>query len=129
MAKLTVKIGDSLRHIPDGEYKAIVRDIHADSFIKQRKSFVIKFEVAEGEHKGVALNSYLNGQYETFSARTKLFQWYSTVAGYEPDTGDEINLEMFQDKLLKVKVETKISKKTGQKFSNVTNVLEVVCEL
>ncbi|MBK8202625.1 MAG: hypothetical protein IPK68_10030 [Bdellovibrionales bacterium] len=121
---IKVKVGAAHKVVPDGEYKCIVREIKAGTFVGKRKTFEFHFEIAEGEHKGVQVRGFVNGNYESFSSNTKLYRWHCIANGEsELPVGDEINLDDFLDKVFVARIVTKESKKTKNLFSNVEEVI------
>ncbi len=122
-------IGTRQTKIPPGEYSAKVIEIKTDTFIGKRKSLQFTFEIMEGEFRGTQLRGWLNAHYESFSEHTKLYRWYSVVYKDDMDTGEKKTTDVFFDKILKIKVETKASKKTKNEFSNVTDILGVIHDL
>ena len=126
---LKIRLGDRHQFIPPGEYRAKITDIREGTFVGKRKSLEFMFELLDGEHVGKTARGYVNAHYDSFSEYTKLRQWITAVGKIDTDPGTEIGLDLFFDKVLRVQVETKISKKTGNTFSNVTGILGVVCEL
>lgn len=127
MEGLKFKLGRKSQAIPDGEYLAKVLEIKRTQ-VFQKPVLELDFEVADGEHRGSALKAFINFPYETFSAQTKLYRWASVVLnGASP--GDEIDASIFLDKLLRVRVEMKESRRTKNRFSNVTEILAMVGDL
>lgn len=127
---LKIKVGSPRSWIPPGKCHVTVKNIEKTRPFKDKWAFQFTFEVSDGEYHGVQLRGFCNANYETYSQNTKLFQWLSVVTGDDfLEPGDELDLNVFFDKLLEVKVEEKISKKTKNKFSNVTEIIGVVCEL
>lgn len=126
--KMKFKVGQVMHQVPDGIYRIIVRQI-INSATYKRPCFVFNCEIAEGEHKGTVARAFCNADYDVFSNHTKLYQWYSIVAGENLETGDEIDLSAFYDKVLEVRIETKTSRKTNNNFSNVVEIIKVVMEV
>ena len=127
---IKVKVGAAQKVVPDGEYKCLVREIKEGSFVGKRKTYEFIFEIADGEHKGVQIRGFVNGNYESFSSNTKLYRWYCFAIGEsELPVGDELSLDEFLDKLFVVRIVTKISKKTKNTFSNVEEVISKYMDL
>lgn len=126
---LKIKFGSRQQVVPSGEYRVIVRDIRKDKFIGKRDSLEFIFEIADGSHAGSQIRGFANAHYETFSEYTKIWRWLAAINAADDDPALEIDLDVFYDKVLNVKIETKISRKTGNQFSNVTDILGVACDL
>lgn len=122
-------IGTRQTKIPPGDYSARVVEVKEGTFIGKRKSLQFAFEIADGDYQGTQLRGWVNAHYESFSEHTKLFRWYSNVCKDDMDVGEKKTTKVFFDKILKIKVETKISKKTQNEFSNVTDILGVIYDL
>lgn len=126
---ITFKVGARQQVVPPGEYIARIIDIKEEKNYK-RRVFHFYFEIAEGPHRGVCLRGFVNGQYETFSEYSKLYQWYQAVSGDALEVGAEVTLDAFYEKILKVEVApAKLSGKTSNPFSNVSRILGVYMEL
>lgn len=121
------KIGERQAAIPSGEYHAVLWELKETQLFKKRH-LVFTFEIRGGLHHGMHLRGFINADYDSFSPFTKLWKWAAAVAEGDMDPGDELDTEIFWHKILKVRVETKISKKTGNPFSNVTEIEGVVIE-
>jgi hypothetical protein len=126
---IKIKAGVRHAHIPPGNYKVRVTEIRESTFINKRKTFEFHFEVAEGEFKGTNMRGFVNGNYESFSPYTKLHRWMLPFTKGDLESGDELDLDIFMNKILIASVADKISRKTGNIFSNVTEILGVHCEL
>jgi len=122
------KVGKRNNCIPDGEYDAIVNEIRRIQTYR-RPALEFHFEIADGEHRGTELKGFCNADYESFTNRTKLYQWYEKVTGDSLEADSMLDTDQFKEKVLQVRVESKTSKKTGNKFSNVVEILGVKCEL
>ena len=122
-------IGTRQTKIPPGEYSAKAMEIKEGTFIGKRKSLQFTFEIAAGEYRGTQLRGWVNAHYDSFSEHTKLFRWYGVACKDDMDIGEKKTTDVFFDKILKIKVETKSSKKTKNEFSNVTDILGVVYDL
>jgi hypothetical protein len=125
---MKLKIGKKNDCIPEGEYLAIVTGIRKTQTFK-RPVLEFNFEIADGEYKGNAVKGFCNADYESFTSRTKVYGWYERAAGNSPENLDEIETDDFKEKVLRVKVASKTSKKTGIIFSNVIDILGVKCDL
>lgn len=121
-------IGERFTAVPEGEYEVVLKDIK-DHKTYKRPSLMFVFEIVKGEHAGTKANAFLNINYKTFSPFTKLYKWHTTVLGHELGPDEEINTDVFLNKVLRVKVEAKIAKKTKNTFSNVTDILGVIRDL
>ncbi|HRK01685.1 MAG TPA: hypothetical protein PLH57_03410 [Oligoflexia bacterium] len=126
---IKISLGPRQTVVPAGEYLAKLVEIKEGTFVGQRKTFEFLFEIASGEHSGIIVRGFVNANYETFSEYTKLRQWATMVARFDTDMGAKLDLDIFFGKILKVKVETKVSKKTKNLFSNVTAILGLEYEL
>lgn len=126
---LKFKVGNKRSWVPPGAYRVKVNNIEKKTPFGDRPVLEFLFEIVSGDHKGVELRGFCNANYETFSENTKLYQWHAAVTGDELEPGDELEINVFFDKILEVEVEEKISKKTKNKFSNVTKILGVIGEL
>lgn len=125
---MKLKVGNSIDTVPDGTYELIIRKIE-QSTVYKRPCLVFMFEVATGKFKGSELKGFCNVDYETFSNRTKIYQWYFIVTGDELEHGDSLDTEDFIAKVIEAKVVTKTSRRTKMEFSNVTEILKVVGEV
>ncbi len=118
--------GGKNRHIPPGQYKARVIRIESGSFFGRRKAIHMTFEILEGPSKGTEINAFFNAHYEHFSPYTKFYRWYSIVTRESPEAGEEMDTDLFMGKVILVNVEDKVSTKTKNLFSNVTDIIEVI---
>jgi len=96
---------------------------------KSKPVLFLSFEIVEGEHRGIVLRGFCNAAHETFSENTKLYQWYYKITGDALEPGDEADLSPLFNKVLKIQVSDNVSRKTKNKFSNVKDILGVICEL
>ena len=122
---LKVRVGARQQQVPAGEYLVKVENIKRGFFREKRPIFQFDFIVASGPHSGTTLRGFVNAHYESFSAYTKLYQWYSVVSGEEPELSSTMDLTIFYNKVLKVRVEEKQSHKTKNAFANVSTILSV----
>jgi len=127
---MKIKIGKPNTIIPPGnEYRAYITEIKESNTYK-RKALEFTFEIdTPEEFAGTELRGFCNADYEVFTNRTKLVKWLEVAIGKEFEAGDEIDLDEFKEKLLRISVETKTSKRTKMEFSNVTDILELELEL
>lgn len=126
--QLTFKVGKKRSWVPPGIYQAKITKIEqVNNFNKPVLNFI--FEIVAGDCREVELRGFVNANYETFSENTKLYQWYLAASGEALLPEETIHMDDFYNKVLEVKVEDKISKKTKNQFSNVTEILRVVHEL
>jgi len=125
---MKISVSKKSASIPPGEYQSIIKDI---SLTKNFKRDIIEFlfEVVEGPYSGTALRGFCNGSTVEISSHSKLYRWYQCATGDELEDGHELNTDDFLNKVLTVDVKTKISKKTKNSFSNVTDILGVRYEL
>lgn len=126
---MKIKCGQRHQAVPPGEYRVKVTDIREGTFVGKRRSIEFIFEISDGEHFGKSIRGYANAHYDTFSEYTKLRQWIQAVTRIDSEPGCEIDLDVFYGKILRAQIESKKSRKTGNTFSNVTNILGVVCDL
>lgn len=126
---LVIKVGERLPTIPPGQYLAKVTEIVPTMFLNKRKTLEFRFEIVDGPYRGVRIRGFVNAHYESFTNFSKLGQWILKVLKEELPAGEELNLNIFFDKILVVQVETKISRKTKHSFSNVVDILEVKLEI
>jgi hypothetical protein len=124
-----LKVGSRQQRVPPGEYLAEVVEVKEGSFIGKRRTLQFQFKISDGPSRGILINGFVNAHYESFTEYSKLYQWYQRATGHSLNPDEEINLENFYHKLLKVRVEDKTSKKTGNKFSNVSDILALAGEL
>lgn len=126
---MKVKIGLKSQSIPDGEYHVMVKKI-VETKVFKRRTLEFHFEVVEGPHKDIQCRGFVNMEYETISAHTKLYKWISIATNAELDAGEDCDLEnTFGDKVFLARIESRTSKKTKNAFSNVTELKKVVHEL
>lgn len=125
---MKLRVGERQSSVPEGEYQAIVKDIRTSKNFN-RDVFEFLFEIVDGPHKGVQARGFCNADYEAFTSHTKLYHWYEMVTKDALTTGDELDTDDFYNKVLIVRVETKVSKKTKNEFSNVTEIVGVKDEL
>jgi hypothetical protein len=125
---IKIKMGDRSQHIPAGEYLAKVTIIKEGQFAK-RRTLEFYFEIADGPHRETMIRGFVNAHYESFSSHTKLRQWILAITKDAYESQDEVDLDIFLNKVLRVTVESKISKKTKNQFSNITNILGMVEDL
>jgi 3'-phosphoadenosine 5'-phosphosulfate sulfotransferase (PAPS reductase)/FAD synthetase len=125
---MKLKVGKKNDCIPEGEYLALVTGIRKTQTFK-RPALEFNFEIADGEHKGNEVKGFCNADYECFTSRTKFYEWYERATGDSPANLEEMDTEDFQEKVLRVKVASKPSKKTGIMFSNVIDILGVKCDI
>lgn len=119
------RVGKAGKVIPSGKTIARVLDIKTEVKYK-RKTLIFTFEVLNPkEFHGVELLGWVPAHYESFSSHTKLYKWHTAATGDELNADDEINLEVFMNKALIVEVVDRTSKKTKNKFSNVSEIVEV----
>ena len=126
---IKIKIGQRQQLIPDGEYRVKLSEVKEGSYIGKRKTLEFHFLIADGEHHGVLVRGFVNAHYETFSEHTKLYRWIKAVSNECLDPGEELDLDVLYEKILRVQISTKESKKTKNKFSNVTDILGVYLDL
>ena len=126
---IKVKAGLNQQFVPPGEYLAKVTEIREGTYINKRKIYEFIFEIADGPSRGTIVRGFVNGHYEAFSEYTKLRQWLNTISGNCVEAGEEIDLDIFFNKILRVTLEPKQSRKTKNAFSNVTNILGVYQQL
>lgn len=122
------KIGRKTILLSEGTYSAVITSIKKITNFK-RPALEFIFEIVEGEYKGVELRGFCNADYEVFSSNTKLYKWYEKATGQSLEPSDDLDADDFLNRVLKVKIENKKSKKTGNDFSNVTEILGVVREI
>jgi hypothetical protein len=127
-SKLKVRAGANSQRVPPGQYRVRIINIEQKATFN-KPIFIFKFEIAEGDHHGKSLNGFVNGAYEVFSPNTKLYQWYQVASGEAPEAGEAIEFGAFENKIFLVEVKDKESKKTKLVFSNVVELLGVICEL
>ena len=77
----------------------------------------------------VVVNAYINAHHDSFSEHSKLNQWATVVLGERLEEGVDISTDIFKDKILKVEIEAKPSKKTNIPFNRVTSILGVDREI
>ena len=126
---IVFQVGDRRSALPEGEYDVVLLKIEKASYGGKRARLDFVFEVRSGEFRGSIVKAFVNSQYEKFSSFTKLYQWWCIAAGREPEEGEDISTQVFFDKVLRVKIETKVSRKTAIAFSNVTQILSVTGEI
>ena len=129
MKPKTFKIGSCLAHVPPGQYKVKVVDIHQTKYMNKRPTLEFEFEIVDCEYRGTKIRGFVNADYETFSAYTKLYKWYFIATGDELGYGDEGDFSEFEDKIFLAEVETKESRKTKNQFSNVTDLISLLGEI
>lgn len=128
MKKMEFKVGDRCHAVPDGEYEAILIEVQENQrFNKKQLDF--RFELKNKDVVGNIVRGFVNISYDSFSAHTKLYKWHQAVTGEDLEPGCSLNIDVFMDKVLLVKVETNTSRKTKNKFSNVTEIKRVIYEL
>lgn len=125
---LKFKVGNKRAWIPAEIYNAEVVSIEQKMLFKDKPILEFIFEIASGEHEKTELRGFCNANYQTFSENTKLYQWCAAATGNTFEPGEELDLGVFYNKVLIVKVEEKISRKTKNKFSNVTEILGIFYE-
>lgn len=129
-ASINLKVGKRTIDVPDGEYRARVVEIQVQEyFAGKKKTLEFLFEIVEGPHSDAVLRGFANAHYESFTPFTKLYRWHAIAAGDEPEEGDNLDLAVFADKVFLVEVVRKKSRKTDNCFSNVREILGLVCEL
>lgn len=122
------KISNPTHLVPEGNYDAKV--IKVDSArIYQKNTLILWFEILNGDYNGSIIKGFLNAQYEVITRNTKLFQWYEKVIGHELDENEEIDTDNFFNRALKVSVKNKVSRKTKNEFSNVSEILHLISEI
>lgn len=127
---LVLTVGKRTADVPPGQYQARIVEIQAKEFFgKNKRQLEFTFEIAEGEFQEISLLGFANAHYTTFTPFTKLYRWYSIAAEEEPDEGEIFDLNILFDKIFLVEVDRKKSRKTGNPFSNVTEILSLVCEI
>lgn len=124
---MKIKVG-TRSSVPSGEYKVVVENIEKEEKFK-RQNLVFYFRIVEGPYKDSILRGFINVQYESFSEHTKLYDWLSKTLGYAPELNEEIDTDVFYNRVLIVQVESKASKKTGNSFGNVTRIIRTDMEL
>lgn len=127
---MKITLNPSVSNVPAGEYEAVVESITEDQKFK-RKVFTFLFRITEGDQAGATVKGFVNGSYKTFSRYSKLYQWYAGMMGRELDEDQpyDVDLEDFKTRVLLVKVESKTSKRTTNKFGNVAEIIKTVREL
>jgi hypothetical protein len=125
---IKVRVGLRAQVVPPGAHRARVTQIKEGEFFK-RRTIEFVFELVDGEHKGVQVRGFLNGDYDAFSAHTKLYKWFTAATKDELEPGAELDLDAFYNKVFEVQIETKTSRKTKNQFSNVTEILRTVWDL
>lgn len=126
---LKFKVGNKKSWVSPGIYQVKIVRIEKKTPFKDKPVLEFLFEITSGEYKGIELRGFCNANYEIFSENTKLYQWYAAVTGDVLGYGDELDTNVFFDKIIEVQIEEKISKKTKNKFSNVTKIIRMVYEL
>lgn len=124
---MKLKIGDRIQAIPDGEYLAVVESIQIVTMFK-RTTLDMRFCIKDSPYNGVILRGYININYKSFSVHTKFFKMVQAISKDELETGDEIDTDIFLNKLLRVRTKKNISNKTKNEFSNVVEILGVEIE-
>lgn len=123
---LKVPIGTKLTNIPNGEYEAILEKIEEEKKFN-RRTLIFTFKIVSGDYSQYLARAFVNFNYETFTEHSKLYKMYFATLGREVDFDEtEINLADFYERVLLVKIENKASKKTGNKFGNVTEIIKTV---
>jgi len=127
---LNLKVGKRTIDVPPGEYRARVVEIQLQEYFgSKKKTLEFLFEIVEGPSSEAVLRGFANAHYDTFTPFTKLFRWYSIASGDEPEEGEKFDLNAFFEKIFLVEVDRKKSKKTENHFSNVKEILSLVCEM
>jgi hypothetical protein len=115
--------------VPEGQYKAVIRAIESSSYLGKRDTYHFEFEIAEGQYRGAVIKGFVNANYETFSSRSKAFEWYCAATGVEPGPGESVELEEMINNVVEVGVKNKKSRKTKCEFSNVETIIKKVAEI
>lgn len=118
---------NELIRIPEGEYSTTIIEI-TEVMIFKKRTFNFKFKITRGDHAGVIVNGWVNGNYEKFGSHTKFVEWYVCATGFQFEPSHTIDSDDFKNRELKVLVRDATSKKTGNKFSNVKKILGCVYE-
>ena len=123
----SIKITIGERHIavPDGDYDVVVDEIRKGKFSGKRDTLEFIFRVVKGDYKDALVRGFVNAHYANFSEHTKLFNWIKAISDDPLERGDQVDLEIFFNKVLKVRVKATESRLTKNPFGNVKEILGV----
>lgn len=125
---MKVLVGQRKRLVPPGEYQARIVDIRKKEVVNKKCVFEFVFEISDGVQQGAKLSGFVPAGYEAFTEYTKLYQWYLAATGDALEEGAALDLDDFKGRVLKVRCETKVSRRTKNEFSNVVEILGLVME-
>lgn len=112
-----VTVGESWEAvlIPEDVYEAELVSITAktiDSDDEKREVFEWNYKIVEGEYKDTEINALSS---QTFTTKSKAFQWYKAMTGNEPHVNDEIDLDDLIGSPVRITVKTDVKKVLGEK--------------
>ena len=121
---LTVKEAEAPEPIPEGVYKAKLKDIEEGTgeygdYVK------FTFEIAEGEYKGITRNSVASKKISKTSSgkASKLYDYVKALTKTTPITGEDIDLESLIGKECQIIVKDG-TEKDGITYQTITAVMQ-----
>lgn len=121
---LIVKEAEAPEPIPEGVYKAVLKDIEEGSgeygdYVK------FTFEIAEGEFKGITRNSVASKKLsKSNSGKTsKLYDYVKALTKTAPSAGEEIDLDGLKGKECQIIVKDG-TEKDGIQYQVITAVMQ-----